>query len=302
MVFRLIPKKGEYMKNALHYNSMARALRHFFQDKKGFVEIPAQSRLSILAACEQPETITQFTLDNIVYPCPQTGQMWLEHELLMNPDWRGCFCITTSYRDEPNPIEGRHLRIFPMFEFEAHGTFDDLKALEEELLIHLGFQIPIPISYEDVCKKYEAQTIEHEHEQTLWKELGNCISLEKFPSRTSPFWNMKYAGNGLYNKIDILLHGMETIGSAERETDAYKMREEFFAISQGKYSQLLFNQFGKERVLKELDAYLAFDMFPRFAGGIGLTRLERAFELSGLFEQSLPEITSRIIQQPQISL
>lgn len=279
---------------------MVRSLRSFFE-KKGFIEVPAQSRLSILAACEQPATITQFSLNNILYPCPQTGQMWLEHELLTNPQWPGCFCITTSYRDEPTIIEGRHLRIFPMFEFEAHGTFADLKKLEEELLFHLGFEMPISINYDDACHKYEAETIEHEHEQILWKELGNCISLEKFPARTQPFWNMKYGGNGIFNKIDILLHGMETVGSAERESDKQIMREQFLALAHGQYAHLLFTKFGKERVIKELDEYLALDMFPRFGGGIGLTRLERAFELSGLFQEMPLQAIPELIKQPQIS-
>lgn len=271
------------MQNTLQYNAMVRALRAFFQEKKGFIEVPAQSRLSILAACEQPETITQFTLNNIIYPLPQTGQMWLEYELLQNPQWPGVYCITTSYRDEPNPIEGRHWRIFPMFEFESHGGFADLKQLEEELLLHLGFEFPVPISYEDVCHKYETSFIEHEHEQTLAKEISNVISLEKFPARTHPFWNMKYLGNGLYNKIDVLLHGMETIGSAERSTDKESMKEYFFSMIGGRYSKLLFDKFGKERVIKELDEFLAHDMFPRFGAGIGLHRLARAMELSGLF-------------------
>lgn len=290
------------MKNTLHYNSMVRALRYFFQEKKGFIEVPAQSRLSILAACEDPRTITEFTLNNTPYPLPQTGQMWLEHEILLNPDWKGVFCVTTSYRDEPNPIEGRHLRIFPMFEFESHGGFNELKQLEEELLLFLGFEQPIPILYEDACKKYETETIEAHHETVLANEISTVISLEKFPSPTHPFWNMKYSGNGVYNKIDVLLHGMETIGGAERETDKEKMREGFFAMTQGKYSQLLFNRFGRERVLKELDEYLSFDMFKRFGAGIGLTRLARAMELAGMFEKPAEYLPKQFVTQPQLNI
>ncbi len=281
---------------------MVRALRSFFLEKKGFIEVPAQSRLSILAACEQPETITQFALNNVLYPLPQTGQMWLEYELLNNPEWPGVFCVTTSYRDEPNPIEGRHWRIFPIFEFEAKGNFETLKQLEEELLFFLGFEMPIAIDYEQTRKKYETQTIEHEHENALYQELGSCISLEKFPASTQPFWNMKYAGNGLYNKIDILLHGMETIESSERETDKQKMKEQFFSISQGKYAQLLFNRFSKERVLKELDEYLSFDMFERFGAGIGLNRLERAMVLSGLLTQDMPNALPSHTFAPQLQV
>lgn len=290
------------MQNTAHYNHMARALRQFFQEKKGYLEVPAQSRLSILAACEQPETITQFSLNNVLYPLPQTGQMWLEYELLKNPQWPGVFCITTSYRDEPNPIEGRHLRIFPMFEFESHGTFEDLKALEEELLLHLGFEQPIPLSYDYVSKKYETEIIEAHHETALWHEISPVISLEKFPARTQPFWNMKYAGNGVYEKIDVLLYGMETIGSAERATDKKGMEEQFFAISHGKYSQLLFDKFGKERVLKELDEYLSLDMFERFGAGIGLTRLARAMELAHLFDQPMLTAYNHTQARPALQL
>ncbi len=288
------------MKNTLHYHTMVRALRSFFQEKKGFIEVPAQSRLSILAACEQPETVARFGLNGIEYPLPQTGQMWLEHELLLNPEWPGVFCVTTSYRDEPFPVEGRHQRIFPMFEFESHGTFADLKQLEEELLAHLGFEAPIALSYENACKRYDTQILEAEHETIMAQELGNAISLEYFPARTQPFWNMKYAGNGIFNKIDLLMHGMETIGSAERETDKYIMREQFLALSNGKYAELLF-KFGKDRVLKELDEYLSFDFFPRYGAGIGLTRLERAFSLSGLFDE-LPLVypTKSFATQPQL--
>lgn len=272
------------MKNTLHYHTMVSSLRQFFKEKKGFIEVPAQSRTSILAACEDPANVTNYSLNNEVYPLPQTGQMWLEHELLLNPQWPGVFCVTTSYRDEPNPIEGRHWRIFPMFEFESHGNFEDLKKIEEELMLHLGFEMPIAIQYEQACKKYETQFIEAPHETALAQELGSVISLEHFPARTQPFWNMKYVGNGLFNKIDMLLHGMETIGSAERETDKQIMRDQFFAISGGKYADLLF-KFGKERVMKELDEYLSLDFFPRFGAGIGLNRLERAFVLSGLFKE-----------------
>ena len=36
---------------------------------------------------------------------------------------------------------------------------------------------------------------------------------------------MKHAGDGIYNKVDVIMHGMETIGSAERATDGEEMRE-----------------------------------------------------------------------------
>ena len=272
------------MKVTLEFDFLVRTLRNFFQDQKGFIEVPAQSRLSILAACEQPQTIAQYILGGACYPLPQTGQMWLEHEILQNPKWPGVFCVTTSYRDEPNPIEGRHQRIFPMFEFESGGNLNDLRQLESDLLVHLGFPKPASIHYLDACAKYRTTTIEADHELALAKEMGPSISLEYFPEHTNPFWNMKYAGNGLYHKIDVLLHGMETIGSAERETDVVRMADQFNKIENGEYAHLLFSKFGKDRVQKELDHYLSMPMRNRFGGGIGLTRLARAMQMEGLFE------------------
>ena len=65
------------MKNTLTYNSLVQKMRDFFL-QKNFVEVPTQSRLSILAACENPHSVTTFNYQGEVWPLPQTGQMWLE--------------------------------------------------------------------------------------------------------------------------------------------------------------------------------------------------------------------------------
>lgn len=113
----------------------------------------------------------------------------------------------------------------------------------------------------------------------MWEEFGSCISLQNFPLRTNPFWNMKHAGDEIYNKIDVILYGQETIGSAERSTNIEEMRYNFYNIENGGYAKKLFELFGKERVEAELDEFLSYDFFPRFGGGIGLTRLARAYQL-----------------------
>ena len=104
--------------------------------EKGFLEVHTQNRLSILAACEDPTTVSTYNYAGNVWPLPQTGQMWLEHELLSKPEVPGFFCVSTSYRQEPNIIEGRHDLIFPMFEFEMPGTIDDLHKMAKALLIY----------------------------------------------------------------------------------------------------------------------------------------------------------------------
>ena len=91
------------MKDTKTYNELVQKMRTFFQSR-GFLEVPTQSRLSILAACENPHSIVKYKFDGQEWPLPQTGQMWLEYELLKNPEWNGVYCISTSYRDEKNPI------------------------------------------------------------------------------------------------------------------------------------------------------------------------------------------------------
>lgn len=267
------------MKNTTVYNELVQKMREFFLSKN-FKEVPTQSRLSILAACENPHSVKTFEYCGETWPLPQTGQMWLEYELLKNPEWEGVFCVSTSYREEKDPIPGRHELIFPMFEFESKGTIADMIKLETQLLEYLGFDTPKHETYDQVCEEYGGvEILEDEHESRMWKEKGSVVSLEYFPRRTNPFWNMKHRGEGIFNKVDVILYGQETIGSAERSSNIEEMRDMFYSIEDGGYAQKLFDLFGKERVEKELEEFLSMDFFPRFGGGIGMTRLARAYEL-----------------------
>jgi hypothetical protein len=60
------------------------------------------------------------------------------------------------------------------------------------------------------------------------------------------------------------------------------MREMFHTISEGGYANILYAQFGKERVEAELEAFLSKNFFQRSGGGIGMTRMIRAMKLSNL--------------------
>jgi aspartyl/asparaginyl-tRNA synthetase len=257
----------------IKYTKTLDLLRSFFLSRK-FLEVHTQNRLSILAACEDPETVATYTYNGEVWPLPQTGQMWLEYELLKNPEAPGFFCLSTSYRAEPKPVVGRHEVIFPMFEFEMHGGVEELKQMELDLLKHLD--IPIKDdqikTYDEWGKVYGKKELDHDDES----EIGWGM-ITDFPEYTSPFWNMSRNDDGRTSrKIDVILGGMETIGSAERSSDVDEMRRTFHTISDGKYAQLLHNKFGRERVEKELDEFLEFDFFPRSGGGIGVQRLMRA--------------------------
>ena len=60
------------------------------------------------------------------------------------------------------------------------------------------------------------------------------------------------------------------------------MKDNFYNISNGEYAKLLFSQFSEGRVIAELNDYLSLDFIPRFGGGIGITRMNRAMKLEGL--------------------
>ena len=252
-------------------------LRNFFIERS-FVEVHTQNRLSILAACEDPTTVATYNYAGEVWPLPQTGQMWLEYELLKSKGYSGSgkfFCISTSYRQEPKIVEGRHDLIFPMFEFEFPGILNDLKALETELIEWLGYYGSFPIKdYTSWCKFFDTSELTHQHEISM-----STAMITNFPNNTSPFWNMKQNGDGTAAKIDVILAGMETIGSAERSCNPEEMRDQFYTISDGMYANLLFGHFGKERVQKELEDFLSLDFIPRVGGGIGITRLIRALDI-----------------------
>lgn len=267
------------------YDLVVNKLREFFR-AKGFLETPTQHRLSILAACEDPLTIATYNYAGALWPLPQTGQMWLEYELLTKPATPGFYCITTSYRNEPEPIPGRHDLIFPMFEFETHGDMSKLQQLETELLSFLGFGDADTFragDYADVATQFGVDEIHAAEETRINSEFGHVFFLKNFPQYTSPFWNMKKSANATTaHKIDVIIYGVETIGSAERSTDPRQMRELFHSISDGLYAKTLFAQFGQQRVEDELNKFLAHEFFPRCGGGIGVTRMIRAFELQGL--------------------
>jgi len=257
-------------------------LRSFFL-AKGFQEVHTQNRLSILAACEDPTTVATYNYNGEVWPLPQTGQMWLEYELLNRPDVPGFFCVSTSYRAEKEIVEGRHDTIFPMFEFEFPGTIVELEEMEKELCEHMGFGNRHSVVDKDYSEwseyfdLYGGEELSHKHEEEMCKKWqGRVCMIKNFPNYTSPFWNMKQNGDGTAAKIDVIISGQETIGSAERSSDTAEMRDMFHTISDGLYANLLFDLFGKNRVEKELDDFLGLDFFPRVGGGIGITRLLHA--------------------------
>jgi len=262
------------------FSEISNKMRQFCLNK-GFVEVNTQDRLSILAACEDPTTVATYNYAGEVWPLPQTGQMWLEYELLTRPELPGVFCLSTSFRNEKKPIPGRHKIIFPMFEFELKGTISDLEKFEIELLEYLGFgpkEKYFHKTYDELKKYYKVEELKSEQENKMENDFGPIVFCREFPSYTSPFWNMRRKNKNYAEKIDVIMYGNETIGSAERSTSPEEMREEFYTISKGEYAKKLFDLFGKERVEKELNEFLNLKFFSRSGAGIGMTRMIMAIK------------------------
>lgn len=291
-----LPKRGFHYDHPDYIEPMKfhlanQKLRGFFE-KKGFIEVHTQNRLSILAACEDPHNIATYGYEGQIWPLAQTGQMHLECELLKRPELPGLFCLTTSYRNEANPTPGRHNRTFPLFEFEMHGGVEELIDMESELCAYLGFPQFQSIQndelivtdhgypreeYDVLAENFGVDQLDHDHEMELCKE-GPVFFITDFPLHTSPFWNMARNHDSTSKKVDVIISGQETIGSAERSCDVEEMRHQFYTISEGAYARTLFAGFTKERVEAELEKFLKFKFFTRSGGGIGVTRMIKGLE------------------------
>lgn len=266
------------------FNAVVKKLREFFLERN-FVEVHTQNRLSILAACEDPFNVQTFQYAGKTWPLIQTGQMWLEYEILKRPEPAGYFCLTTSYRLEKNPVPGRHDIIFPMFEFEFKGDMYELMELQKDLLVHLGYdrETFYVNDYKSIANEFGTKELEHEHEERLYKEKSPVSFITDFPEFTSPFWNMKRNPNDDTSyKVDVILSGMETFGSAEREVDKDVMRNCFETIMDGAYKEKLYDLFGERRTKGELEEYFNLNFIKRSGCGIGLTRLIKSMDKEGL--------------------
>lgn len=258
-----------------------------------------------LSACEDPKTVATYKwhgLGNGItqkpgchWPLKQTGQMDMELEFLeavynAPSTFHGFYCETVSYRDEPNPIPGRHAPgPFPLLEWEEGGDFNQLLLRETALLRHLGYKFPVgmdhfpTIEYNKACLDFDVDILEDIHEEKLCQLYGPVVFLIKFPVYTSPFFNMKLDDTKrIAMKCDVLLNGIETIGSAERSTNKEEMRYMFDTISDGEYRDKLYELFDKDNIETELEEYFRLPFVARCGGGIGLTRLIRSMKIEGL--------------------
>ena len=173
------------VEDSIAFNEVVTKLRNYCQSK-GLVEVHTQDRLSILAACEDPDTVATYEYNGQVWPLPQTRvKCGLSTNCSTQPDLPGVFCVSTSYRAEKNPVPGRHKLIFPMFEFELKGGIDALREFENELLESMGFGDRDNYAYEqydDLKKFYKTEELSHADEASMQKRFQPDHFLRKLPN------------------------------------------------------------------------------------------------------------------------
>lgn len=200
---------------------------------------------------------------------------------------KGYFAHNTSTRDEYKAGDGRREFKFPLTEFEfinetEESGFDELALFLSKLITHLGFSPPEMVYYEDECYHLGTEFIGDEEEQALCEKYGSVVLLGKFPLRTDPYWNMRHAGCDIYDKIDVIIHGFESIGSAVRSCNVREMRTNICLQDEGNYLRTMYEYFGKERVDTEIEEYFDYDFIPRCGGGLGMSRIIRGMKIEGI--------------------
>jgi aspartyl/asparaginyl-tRNA synthetase len=280
--------------NPKHYHYVVNKLRQYFNEQ-GLIECYLNDNPSILAACEDVANLHTYNWGGTSFAHMQTSQMLLEKLCLEEgKDFKGYYNMCNSFRLEKNPVKNRHAEKGQFALLECEGPWDQRgmiqfqKGMLRSLGIHpwQGDDFP-EITYKEACLKYGVHEIGHEEEIKLCHDLNSpVVFLKDFTYNSFPFWNMKKQGD-VALKVDILIGNvqpMEVVGSAERSCNKEEMRECFHTISNGQYAQFLYNEFGKERVEKELEEYLSHNFIQRSGMGIGMNRLVYACETLGLFD------------------
>lgn len=269
------------------FDRIASIIRHTLQQNDFLWWQPSEP--SILAACEDPETLLSYTENSTgrEFPLQQTNQMWLEYAILSSikemTAISGIYCITESHRDEIKQAQRHKDRIinkrFNMFEIEQQGGYQKFIALFIDILIALGVKSSHieKVSYKKACtllkQDPESYILTDADEVWLNQNVAPCVLLCFFPERTNPFWNMHMLHDGTAAKFDLILGGMECAGGAERSTDIPLQEKRFYTMPG--YKERLYSEFGQDRVLKELDYYFSLltPLSIRSGCGIGLSRL-----------------------------
>lgn len=233
------------------YSILINLIRNFL-NKLNFIELFTQNKLSILTICNDPKSMCTFNYGGYVWPLPQSGIIWLEHELINlnemnNPG--GIYTMCTCYKNDPNYTRKMSENIFeadivtPIFEFAAFGQYSDMQTMVINLLQELGFRTKFNIiNYNQIAKKRGSREL----------DITDIVTdkivtfLEYIPN---PKWGMKYTTQVIILQTDVLTF-------SEHITDSNDLLETFYTYDNGSLAEYLYSQFSKERVDDELYKFI----------------------------------------------
>jgi len=258
----------------------------FFCLERGFFECYVENEISIFSSWDDPFKIKTFKYNNNVVPFTQSNQIHLEYEMLKNPNRPGYFCITNIYDNSENSLSS-----YPIIEFILKGNMTALEIFEKELLMYLDYDKKFNCNEKDysyISKKLNRNVSELSNDVKLkiYEKFGPVFLLKNYPEYVNMHWTTKKDLNyNTYNKIVVLLSGIEVIESYEKNTDKNEMLTNFKTLENGLYSKKLFESFGEKQVKEELDNYLTNNFFIRSVGKIYIDRLITSMLKEGLIPE-----------------
>ena len=289
------------MINSLDFTDITKKLRRFF-DKKGWVEVYTQNTLHLLSVHEDTNILSNFNYDGMIWPLPQTAKITLDYELLKHSDWKGVFCLSTCFKNSSDQLDTSDNKIVPMYEFIMRGNMEDLIHIEAELLHYLGLGEIDQFVYKKYSTLLEKYDINELNNKLIYDDIGSVVFLKEYPNDNSTFWNTKLATNKLTLKnINVIINGIKVIHSAEMSVNKEDMREQFNKMNNKNYTNILFSNYGKERVEKEVEDYLKLDFFTRAGGYIDITKFINIMKLNNLLHKPLLcDIEQKILEKKHL--
>jgi len=217
------------------YHYVVNCIR-FFLIENGLIECCSQSKFPSLSSCGDCQ-----------------NQLYLEYELLQNPDVTGYFCVTNENIENPHAM--------PTAEFVIKGDVQVLEHFIHNLLIYLCYHNISKYTIKDYSYittklNMDVNYLSNTVKQKIYNKFGAVFLLKNYPTNTAAHWTTKTNVNNTYNKIVTILSGVEAISSYEMSSNKNHMYNQFHAKSDA----------GDEN--DELDQYLSQSFITRSYGNI----------------------------------
>jgi len=261
----LLSSKIGYL-DPIDFDEVYSKLYEFFKMQKNFRCAHAQSLLTILGGCQNPDQITVVELGNQKWPLPQTTLYSLEIMMMALPEEKGFFNLSTSYRNQKEIVMGTDHLVYPHLDYVFKGNLEALIQFNSELLTGLGYDSFTIVTYEDVCKKYETEALTQKHEDMICRDFGAVVLLIKDELDK-------------VNQVDVILHGHKTIQTSYQSNESNNLKK---IVEQSAESSIIKQILGHERLTQEVNEFMSLPLIDRCSGEINLNHLVRSMKLQGL--------------------